>query len=431
MHVKKKQLSPTKVQLVVELDQELMDAVKTDVLTHLAKDHVKIQGFRNGKAPLALVEKQADPNLLQSEFIDAALNNAYGQALDHEKLRPIAQPEVKITKFVPFTTLEFEAEVEVVGEVTLPDYKKIKVEKKKVSVTAKDVDEVIANLRTRVADKKDVDRPAKDGDEATIDFSGTDAKTKEPIQGADGKDYPLQLGSNSFIPGFEANLIGMKAGEEKTFDITFPKDYGVAALQNRKVTFVVTVKKVQELQLPKVDDAFAAKVGPFKTVAELKADIKKQVTTERQAEAERDFQNELLQKISDRTEVAIPDSLVESEIDRMEQEERQNLVYRGQTWDEHLKAEGVTNEEHRERQRDMATSRVRSGLMLAEAAENEGVTVTDEEVEAQLELLRQQYPDEQMRAELDKPETRREIMSRLVSEKTIAKLSAYAQNNVL
>jgi trigger factor len=426
MHVKKKQLSPTKVQLTVELDKELMEAVKTDVLTHLATDHVKIQGFRAGKAPLALVEKQADPNMLQSEFLDAALNNAYGQALDHEKLRPIAQPEVKIVKFVPFTTLEFEAEVEVVGEVTLPDYKRIRVEKKKVTVATKDVDEVIANLRTRIAGKKDVTRPAKDGDEVVIDFAGTDANTKEPIQGADGKEYPLQLGSNSFIPGFEANIVGMKAGEEKTFDITFPADYGVATLQKRKVTFTVTVNKVQELALPKVDDDFAAKVGPFKTVAELKADIKKQVSTERESEAERDFQNELLQKISDKTEVAIPESLVESEIDRMEQEERQNLVYRGQTWDEHLQAEGVTNEEHRERQRDMATSRVRSGLMLAEAAEKEGVTVTDEEVEAQLELLRQQYPDEQMRAELDKPETRREIMSRLVSEKTIAKLAAYA-----
>jgi trigger factor len=426
MHVKKKQMSPTRVQLVVELDQELMDAVKTDVLEHLAKNHVKIQGFRNGKAPLALVEKQADPNLLQSEFIDAALNNAYGQALDHEKLRPIAQPEVKISKFVPFTTLEFEVEVEVIGDVVLPDYKKVTVEKQKVSITAKDVDDVIASLRTRIADKKDVDRAAKDGDEVVIDFAGTDAKTKEPIQGADGKDYPLQLGSNSFIPGFETNLVGMKTGDEKSFDLSFPQDYGVTALQNRKVTFAVTVKKIQELVLPKIDDDFAAKAGPFKTVAELKADIKKQLTAERQAEAELNFQNELLQKITDKTEVAIPDSLVESEIDRMEQEERQNLVYRGQTWEEHLEAEGVTNEEHRERQREMASSRVRSGLMLAEVAEKEGITVSDSEVEAQLDALRQQYPDEQMRAELDKPETRREIMSRLVSEKTIAKLSTYA-----
>jgi trigger factor len=404
----------------------MLDSVKTEVLTHLAKDHVKIQGFRTGKAPLSLVEKNVDQQLLQSEFLDSALNRAYGQALDEQKLRPVAQPEVKLTKFVPYTTLEFSAEVEVVGDIKLPDYKKVSVERKKVDVGAKDVSEVLQNLQTRIADKTEVTRAAKDGDELIIDFAGTDANTSEPIQGADGKDYPLVLGSDSFIPGFEANLVGMKPGEEKVFTITFPADYGVAALQSRKVTFTTTVNKVQELKQPKLDDEFAAKVGPFKTLAELKADIKKQVTAERETEAERDFQNELLAKIADQTEADIPDMLIENEIDRMEAEERQNLVYRGQTWEEHLTAEGVTNEQHRERQRDLAATRVKSGLMLAEVAEKEGVTVDDSEVNAQLAQLKTQYTDPQMQAELDKPETRREIASRIVSEKTITKLSTYA-----
>jgi trigger factor len=426
MQISQKSLSPTKVELTVVVDQKLLDEVKTEVLTHLAKDHVKIQGFRAGKAPLSLIEKNADPQLLQSEFLDAALNRAYSKALDEQKLRPVAQPEVKLTKFVPFTTMEFMAEVEVVGDIKLPDYKKVKVEKKKVSVTAKDVEDVINNLRARVAEKQEVTRAAKDGDEVIIDFTGTDAQTSEPISGADGKAYPLLLGSNNFIPGFEDNLVGMKVGEEKIFTLNFPADYSVAALQNRKVTFVVTLEKVQELKQPKVDDHFAVKVGPFKTVQELKADIKQQVTAEREAEAERDFQNELLAKIADKTETEIPDILVENEIDRMEAEERQNLVYRGQTWEEHLTAEGVTNDEHRERQRDLASTRVKSGLMLAEVAERESVTVDDKEVDAQLAQLKGQYADPQMQQELDKPETRREIASRIVSEKTIAKLSTYA-----
>jgi trigger factor len=426
MQVTKKNLTPTKVELSVSVDQTMLDSIKTEVLTHLAKDHVKIQGFRTGKAPLSLVEKNVDQQLLQSEFLDSALNRAYGQALDEQKLRPVAQPEVKLTKFVPYTTLEFSAEVEVVGDIKLPDYKKVSVERKKVDVGAKDVSEVLQNLQTRIADKTEVTRAAKDGDELIIDFAGTDANTSEPIQGADGKDYPLVLGSDSFIPGFEANLVGMKPGEEKVFTITFPADYGVAALQSRKVTFTTTVNKVQELKQPKLDDEFAAKVGPFKTLAELKADIKKQVTAERETEAERDFQNELLAKIADQTEADIPDMLIENEIDRMEAEERQNLVYRGQTWEEHLTAEGVTNEQHRERQRDLAATRVKSGLMLAEVAEKEGVTVDDSEVNAQLAQLKTQYTDPQMQAELDKPETRREIASRIVSEKTITKLSTYA-----
>lgn len=420
-------LAPTKAQLTISVDQETLNKVKTEVLTHLAKDHVKIQGFRSGKAPLSLVEKNVDQQLLQSEFLDSVLNRVYGQALDEHKLRPVDQPDVKLTKFVPFTTLEFTAEVEVVGDIQLPDYKKVKVAKNKVSVTAKDVDDVIKNLQARIAEKKDVDRAAKDGDEVVIDFSGTDAATSEPINGADGKAYPLLLGSNNFIPGFETNLVDMKSGEEKVFTLTFPKDYGVAALQGRKVTFEVKVDKVQELSQPKVDDQFAAKVGPFKTLDELKADIKTQVTAEREGQAERDFQNEVLAQIANKTQAEIPKVLVENEIDRMEAEERQNLVYRGQTWEEHLTLEGVTNEEHREKQRDLATERVKSGLMLAEIAEIEGVTVTDKEVETQLAVLKKQYSDAGMQSELDKPETRREIASRIVSEKTIAKLSDYAK----
>ena len=426
MQISKKQLSPTKVELTVSVDQSLLDDIKTEVLTHLAKDHVKIQGFRAGKAPLALVEKNVDQQLLQSEFLDSALNRAYGIALDKEKLRSVAQPEVKLTKFVPFTTLEFSAEVEVVGEVVLPDYTKIKATKKSVNVTAQDVADVIENLKARVAEKKAVERVAKTGDEVVIDFAGTDAKSGEPIQGADGKAYPLLLGSNNFIPGFEDNIVGMKPGEEKIFTLTFPADYSVAALQNRKVTFEVTVQTVNELVSPKVDDAFAGTVGPFKSLNELKADIKKQVTAERESQAERDFQNELLERINEKTKADIPDSLIENEIDRMEQEERQNLVYRGQTWQEHLEAEGVTEAEHRERQRDVAASRVKSGLMLAEIADQEGINVTDAEVDEKLDQLRAQYNDPQMQSELDKPETRREIASRIVSEKTIAKLTGYA-----
>lgn len=426
MQVKRESLTPTSVGLTVVADQALLDTAKQQVLSRLART-TKLAGFRQGKAPLRLVEKSVDQSLLQSEFLDTAINTLYGQALDQERLRPVAQPEVNITKFVPFTTLEFSAEVEIVGAVKLPDYKKIKVEKKPVKVTEKDVDAVVADLQSRVADKKVVTRAAKEGDEVVIDFAGTDAKSQEPVSGADGKAYPLTLGSNAFIPGFEANLVGMKAGEQKTFDITFPKDYGVAALQNRKVSFAVTVHTVNGITLPKVDAAFAAKVGPFKSVTELRTDIKKQVQSERESQAERDFQNELLEKITDKTTAAIPDTLIENEIDRMEQEERQNLMYRGQTWQEHLDAEGVTEEEHRNRQKELAATRVKSGLMLAEAAEKEGVKVTDEEIDVRLKLMRAQYPDKQMQAEFDKPETRREIMSRLVSEKTIAILSDYAR----
>jgi trigger factor len=428
MQVTRSNLSDTKIKLTLVADQKQLDTAKRQTLKALSKD-IKLPGFRQGKVPLELVEKNANPSLMQQDFMERAMNAMYGQALDEERLRPVAQPQVSVTKFVPFTTLEIEAEVDVIGQIKLMDYKKAKLAKEAPTVTAEDVKAVIKQLQTREAERKDVDRAAKDGDQVVIDFAGVDAKDGAPINGADGTNYPLVLGSNSFIPGFEPNMIGMKAGEEKAFDITFPEDYGVESLQKRKVTFTVKVHTVQEVVEPKADDEFAAKIGPFKSLDELKSDIKKQLEVEKQNQANRDYEEQLLNLVADKSEAAIPDSLVEAEIARMEASERQDLGYRGQTWQEHLEAEGVTEEEHREKNREQATRRVKAGLVLAEVAEKEGVDVTKEELDLRLQLLKGQYQDAAMQAELDKAENRREIASRLLTEKTVAKLVGYATAN--
>lgn len=425
MQVEKKRISDTKVQLTVAADDAMLARTKQAVLAGLRRE-VKLPGFRPGKVPPALIEKNVDANVLQSEFLDAAVNELYSAAVIQERLRPVDRPEVSIKKFVPFTTLEFEAVVEAVGDVKLPDYTKLKLVKKPIKVTTKEVDEVIEALRTRAAERKEVTRAAKAGDEVVVDFAGTDAKTGDPISGADGKGYPLLLGSNAFIPGFEDNLVGVKAGEEKTFTLTFPKDYGVQALQSKKVTFKVTATKLHEVVKPKIDDDFAAKAGPVKTVAELKADIKKQLTAEQHTQAERDFESELLEKITEQSTISIPKVLVDEEIDRAELDEKQNLAYRGQTWQEHLAAEGVTEAEHREQKRVAAEQHVKAGLVLTEIAEKEGLQVLPEELEIRMQILKGQYQDKQMQSQLDKPESRRDIANRLLTEKTIAELKAYA-----
>ena len=214
MQVTKSQISPISIKLTIEADQLLLEEVRTAVLRKLAES-VRLQGFRAGKVPLELVEKNLDQSAHQSEFLDTALNRMYPEALAKENIRPVAQPKVTITKFVPFKTLEFDAEVEAIGEVKLPDYKKIKLTKNPVEVSDKDVDAVLENLKIRMSEKSETDRAAKDGDEVWIDFKGRDAKTDEPINGADGKDYPLVLGSNTFIPGFENHLEGAKPGESR------------------------------------------------------------------------------------------------------------------------------------------------------------------------------------------------------------------------
>ncbi|TAH32581.1 trigger factor [Candidatus Saccharibacteria bacterium] len=421
-----KNLSSTKLELTIAADEAQLAAVKDRVLDELAKD-VNMAGFRKGHAPKALIEKNVDQATLQTRFLDVAVNELYVQAVTDEKLRPVQSPEVAIKKFVPFTTLEIKATFEAVGKITLGDYKKTKVTPKTVKVTKEDIQAVLEDLQHRDAEKKDVDRASKDGDEIVIDFTGTDPKTKKPFDGGTATDYPLIIGSNTFIPGFEPELVGLKKDDKKDFDIAFPKDYGNKDLAGKKVNFAVTVKAVREVVLPKLDDAFAAKVGPFKTVAELKADIERQIASEKDNQAQRELENEVLATLAEKSKAEIPGSLIEEEMDRMEAEEKRNLLYRGQTWAEHLKAEGKTEEEHRESHREQAEARVKTGLVLGEVAEAEGITVTEKELDERIASLKQQYAsDKQMQTELDKPENRREIASRILTEKTVENLVSYA-----
>lgn len=425
MHSELKKLSETKIQLTVSAVEEDLKPYKNKALEKLASQ-VKIPGFRGGKAPISLIEKNVDQTQLQTEFLDEALTGLYGEAASAQKVRPISRPEVNVKKFVPFTVLEFEVSTEIVGKIKLADYKKIKLAKDKAAVVAKDVDEVIKSLQKQVAEKKEVQRAAKKTDEVWIDFRGVDAKGV-PVNGADGKDYPLVLGSKTFIPGFEENIEGLKPGDEKTFTLTFPADYGVKTLANKKVTFTITVKKVQEIEEPEVDDTFAGKVGPFKTLKELKDDIKKQLTIEKRNELERKYQNELVGKIADKSEVAIPDVLIEQQMGYNLDELKRNLTYRGQTYQEFIAAEGLTEDQYRETVlKPQAELFVKTSLVLSEIAEAEQLFITPEELEIRMQLLKGQYQDPAMQANLDKPESRSDIASRMLTEKVLIKLQEYA-----
>lgn len=421
MQISRQSITETKTKLTITLDQSELDTVKAHVLKDLSKQ-VKVPGFRPGKAPQAVVEKNVDQAVFQNEFLEHAINDYYVAAAQQESLKPVAQPEIEIAKFVPFTTLEFNATVEAVGEIKLGSYKNLKVSVDKQPVTADDVKQILDDLATRGATREEVSRAAKLGDEVTIDFAGRDAKTDESIPGTDGQDYPLTLGSKTFIPGFEDGVVGHKAGDAFDLPITFPKDYGAKNLQNKRVIFNITVHKVSEVKKAKIDDAFAATVGPFKTLAELKTDIKKQLDAERERDYTRQLDNALLEAVTEKSTIVLPAALIEDEMDRMEDEEKRNVVYRGQTWQEHLDAEMLTAEAHREKQREGATIRVKAGLVLSEIAAQEDIQVTPEELEIRMQLLKGQYQDPTMLAELDKPENRRDVLNRMISEKTLDRL---------
>lgn len=425
MQVKKTSSSDGQVTFSVIPAESELEALRTHVLGHF-QNRVKVPGFRAGKVPAAVIEKHVDPNALQTEFLEEAVEQMYVKAINELQVRPLGQPKISIKKFVPFTLLEFEAEVAVLGEIRLADYKKFKKTLPKISITSKDIDEVITSLQIRLAEKKDVQRASKVGDQIWIDFEGVDDKGK-PVSGADGKDYPLVLGSNTFIPGFEDNLVGVEAGTNKAFTLTFPKDYGLKALAGKKVTFAVQITKVQEVITPVADDELAAKAGPFKTLQDLKEDIKHQLGHEREKQARQEFEGKLIKEISQKSKLVVPQLLIDNQIENMLREIQQNLIYRGQTFPEMLEGEGKTEEQYRsDVLTPQAEERVRASLVLSEIAEQEKLDVSSEELESRMQQLRAQYQDPQMQAELAKPETRRDIASRILTEKTIQTLVGYA-----
>lgn len=425
MHITRTDLTKTRIKLTITADENELKVIKDRIVNKLGKN-AKIAGFRAGKAPLNVIEKHLDQSNLQSEFLEEAINVLYTQAVSKELVKSIGQPEVSLSKFVPFTTLEIQAEVDILGVIKVADYKNIKKSKPITKVETKDINEVLESLKTRSAERKSKAGPAKNSDEVVIDFKGTDSK-KQLISGADGKDYPLILGSNSFIPGFETNLIGLKKGEEKTFNLTFPKDYGVSALANKKVTFSVIIKEVNQLIEPKLDDDFASKIGPFKTLSDLKADIKQHLSKEKQQQANSKFEAELVKQIVDGSKLDLPKSLVDEQIERLKTEVRQNLVYKNQTWQEMLDSLKLSDEEYTKNQLlPEAETRVKTGLVLAEISNLEKLQLTQEEIDNQIQELKNQYEDKQMQEELSKPEARQEIASRMITQKTISELVKFA-----
>jgi trigger factor len=416
LHVERK--NDTLVLITAQTDHEELLGIKQKVLKKLAPQ-VKVAGFRNGKVPFDIAEKHLDQATLQTECIDEAVNTIYITALKEERLRPVSQPKVEITKFVPFSVLEVRMEIPVVGEIKLPNYKKLKAVRTPVKVAKSDIDGVIKNLQQRAAKRKSVERSAKIGDEVIINFVGKDSKGKS-IDGAEASNYTLLLGSGAFIPGFEDNVVGMKPNTTKEFTVTFPRDYTVESLKNAKVTFHVSILKIQQLETPKVDDAFAKTIGPFTTVAQLREDISRQLEHEKRHQAEREYENKLVQEISGTTHIAIPEVLLNEQADAIVEEVRQNVVTRGMTYQEYLKSLHLTEEEFIKKEvRPEAERRIKAGLVLSEIADVEGIDVTPEELESRLQQLKGQYSDATMQGELEKPENLREIQARLRSEKVI------------
>ena len=417
-----KKLSDTNVCLTITLGADELNAAEQVALTKMARD-LKVPGFRKGKVPVSVAAKHVNPMALQEQVLDNALSKAVAEAFMNEKLQALERPSVEVKKFVPNQEVEFTAEATVVPPVKLGDYKKLKAKPQAVKVETKDVDEIIERMQQNFVDKTEVKRAAQEGDEAIIDFVGK--KDGVAFDGGSAKDFALKLGGGQFIPGFEEGVVGHKAGETFDLDLEFPKDYHAENLAGAKVVFSVTLHKVNELRLPELNDEFAAKCGPFTDVKELKADIKREITVQKEREAKEKLKDELVAELADSSKVALPELLIDDQLRSIEQDLMQNLSYRGLTMDSYLKTQGFKDKAdwQKKEARPAAEKRVKAGLVLAELSKELGVEVSREELDAQISTFKQQYgKDAKLAARFDDPNVHRDIANRMITDKTIDKL---------
>lgn len=418
MKTKLKNISDVKVELTISLGAEELKAAEQVALTKLAKE-VKIEGFRKGKAPLEMIAAQVDPNLLNQETLENALSKSVAEAFLKEKVQAINRPEVDVKKFIPGTELEFTATTEIMPKVELGDYKKLGVKKEAIKVSKKEVKETIERILKNFAEKKKVEREAKNGDEIIIDFLGK--KDGVAFDGGKAEKFPLELGSKSFIPGFEEGLIGKKAGDELSLDLEFPKDYHAKDLAGAKVVFEVKIHEVRENVEPEINEEFLSKLGDFKTKEEFEKQIEEDLKTQKQAEVDEKFKDELVKKLTEVSKVPVPEILLEDQKHSIEMDMQQNLMYSGLSLEDYLERMGKTREEWLEKDvKEVAEMRVKSGLALAELSKVEKVKSDTKELDDRIAQLKEQYGNsKEVQKQLSSDDVRRNLANQILTEKTI------------
>ena len=417
MKTKVKKLSDSRVEITVTLDDKDLKVAREKALEKLAKE-VKVEGFRKGKVPTKVAEKFIPENDLNAETIDLAVRTTVIEAFQKESKSPLVIPNVNVTKYVLGESAEYTATADIVPEIKLGDYKKLGVKKPEVKVAAKDIDNVLEQLSGSFAEKKVVRRAAALDDEVIIDFVGK--KNGEPFAGGSAKDYKLVLGSKTFIPGFEDGIVGHEVGDKFELKLTFPKDYGVKDLAGAKTVFEVLLKQVNEIKKAPIDDEMAKKCGPFKTLDELKADIKKNLTAQNEHRTEEKFKDDLVKALVKKSTVPAPEILIDDQVRAIKDDVTRNAAARGMEFEDFLEANGTNLEEWEKEARKAAEMRVKGSLALQTLAVENKITVSDDEVAAKISELKDVYKksSEAMKS-LKDPNVKMNIRNRLVIEKTL------------
>ena len=373
------------VTLTIEVEAAEVNKAVDQACKRLA-NRVSIPGFRKGKAPRMIVERHVGKDAVLQEAFDIVAPKALSKAFDEQKIDPVTRPSVDIETLEEGKALVFKATVTPRPEVKLGDYKGLNVPKNEVNITDEDVEKQLKTFQDRQG--KLVDAPegaeVKDGDFTTLDFKGF--VDGEAFDGGEGKDYPLQIGSNSFIPGFEDQLVGAKIGEERDVNVKFPEEYHAKELAGKDATFKCTIRSIKTKELPAIDDELAKKVSKFETLDELKADIRKNLEENAERTAENDQKSAAIEMATNNITVDIPAVMIDNRVTAMIQEMAMRLEQQGMKLEQYLQYAGTDIAKLREQYRETAEKNVKTDLMLEEVAKAEDIKVEakdlDEEVAA-------------------------------------------------
>lgn len=389
MSLQVEKMEKNMAKLTIEVSaEELEKAIQGAYLKN--KNKITLPGFRKGKAPRVMIEKMYGKGVFLEDAANALIPSAYSKALNECDLEIVSQPEIDITQLEAGKPFIFTAEVAVKPEVTLGEYKGVEVKKIDVEVTEEEINAELKkeqenNSRTILVE----DRPVENGDIATIDFEGFVDGT--PFEGGKGSDYPLTIGSNTFIPGFEEQLIGANAGEKRDVNVTFPEEYQAKELAGKVAVFKCEVKKIEKKELPELDDEFAKDVSEFDTLEEYKADIKKNLTEKKEADAKRQKEDEAVQKAVENATMEIPDAMIRTQVNQMVDDFARRMQAQGLSMEQYFQFTGMTLDKLMEEMKPQALRRIQTRLVLEKVAEVENIQPSEERVDEEFTKMAEMY----------------------------------------
>jgi len=414
MNVKSIERKGNETTVVVEIDKELMESGVNKAYLKIRKT-IAIPGFRKGKAPRKMVEAMYGAHVFYEDGLEEIFPEVYQFAILDQGVKAIGRPNLTDMQISEDNLVTLTLTTEVYPEVTLGQYKGLEVEKMEASVSDAQVEAELNRMAQNVASTETVEKAAEMGDTANIDFEGFDNGV--PFDGGKGENFDLKLGSGQFVPGFEEQVVGMTAGEEKDIDITFPEDYA-ADLAGKAVVFHVKLNKVTVTTTPELDDEFAKDVSEFETLEELKADIRAKALEQAQKQADSAFENAAVEKAAENTTLDMPKALVEAELDTQMERFAYQLQMSGYSMEQYAKMMGGDVSTMRNAFRPQAEKQAKINVTIEKIVEAEGITVTDEEMEAEFEKLAKQYE-----LELDKIKEMvpaEEVKASLTNRKAVA-----------